>query len=434
MHRLVIFLSIILITASGCERRGCTDPLANNYDIQARKDDGSCNFSTTCGTSSFCTDQKLVDGKYYNVITGRINTDFTMTSGYNWMLDEAVYVESGSILTIEPGTHIYGSPKGSAFLSVQRGAKIYACGTPEKPIVFTSPVENPESGLWGGLVINGSAPINNGLIAYGECGTGEFGGTDVNDNSGELCYVRVEYAGKWCTGELNGFTFNGVGKGTNLHHLQAYKCSDDGFEFFGGTAHIKYAISSGARDDGFDWTFGWQGRAQHLVVVQGDEGSDRGFEGDNNGNEHDLEPYSSPMISNVTMIIKERVYGTTTGVKLRAGTKGVFTNMLVKGPGVDTRSNGIEVNDSLTTYHMNLTALKVKNNRVFNFQTNWKNCDKFKNDPTNSSDPVMLNGYIGIEKDGARNPRELYPWFDPTEYIGAVSPDNDWTQGWVRAL
>jgi len=34
--------------------------------------------------------------------------------------------------------------------------------------------------------------------------------------------------------ELNAFTFGGVGSGTTLEHLQAYKGADDAYEFFGG--------------------------------------------------------------------------------------------------------------------------------------------------------------------------------------------------------
>ena len=52
-----------------------------------------------------------------------------------------------------------------------------------------------------------------------------------------------KYVGKilGANNELNGFSFNGVGSGTTLHHLQAYRGSDDGFEFF-ETVNLMYAI------------------------------------------------------------------------------------------------------------------------------------------------------------------------------------------------
>jgi hypothetical protein len=103
------------------------------------------------------------------------------------------------------------------------------------------------------------------------------------DNSGVMKYVRVEYAGKilGTDNELNGFSFNGVGNSTVLEHLQAYKGSDDGFEFFGGTVNLKWAVSTGNSDDSFDWTHGWRGKGQFWVVQQDAVTGDNGMECDN---------------------------------------------------------------------------------------------------------------------------------------------------------
>jgi hypothetical protein len=64
--------------------------------------------------------------------------------------------------------------------------------------VFTSdqPIGQRSRGDWGGLIINGRAPINFGTgEAAGEGDTGVYGGNDPNDNSGILRYVRVEFGG-----------------------------------------------------------------------------------------------------------------------------------------------------------------------------------------------------------------------------------------------
>ena len=56
-------------------------------------------------------------------------------------------------------------------------------------------------GDWGGLIINGNTPINacaeegEFCEAFGEGGTGFYSGTNPEDNSGILKYVRVEFAG-----------------------------------------------------------------------------------------------------------------------------------------------------------------------------------------------------------------------------------------------
>ena len=98
---------------------------------------------------------------------------------------------------------------------------------------------------WGGLIINGNAPINvPGGEAIGEGDTGRYGGTNPDDSSGVLRYVRVEYAGTEFSpdNELNGIAFQGVGRGTQVEFVQVHFNQDDGIEFFGGTVDVKYAV------------------------------------------------------------------------------------------------------------------------------------------------------------------------------------------------
>ena len=130
--------------------------------------------------------------------------------------------------------------------------------------MFTSdqPVGSRARGDWGGLIINGRAPVNRpGGLYVGEGDTGISGGTDPNDNSGTMRYVRVEFAGVEFSpdNELNGIAFQAVGRGGTYDFLQVHMNRDDAFEWFGGTANIKHAIASNAADDSFDWTFGWTG-------------------------------------------------------------------------------------------------------------------------------------------------------------------------------
>lgn len=47
LSRLVFIMLVALsIAISGCKRHGCTDPTATNYDPDAKKDDGSCEYAT----------------------------------------------------------------------------------------------------------------------------------------------------------------------------------------------------------------------------------------------------------------------------------------------------------------------------------------------------------------------------------------------------
>ena len=181
-----------------------------------------------------------------------------------------------------------------------------AIGTRDAPIVFTSdqPVGSRARGDWGGLIINGRAPVNiEGGEGVGEADTGVYGGNNPNDNSGSLRYVRVEFAGVEFSpdNELNGIAFQGVGRGGSYEFIQVHMNRDDALEWFGGTADIKYAVASNAADDSFDWTFGWSGRAQFIAIHQRGDDADNGIEADNNEFNNNLLPRSNPQIYNITL-------------------------------------------------------------------------------------------------------------------------------------
>jgi len=44
MRSSVFFVFVFLTTISSCRKKGCTDPISLAYDIEARKDDGSCTY------------------------------------------------------------------------------------------------------------------------------------------------------------------------------------------------------------------------------------------------------------------------------------------------------------------------------------------------------------------------------------------------------
>ena len=191
---------------------------------------------------------------------------------------------AGNTLTIAAGALIKGeaSTTSPGLLIITRGSKINAVGTPSNPIVFTSDRSNPAPGDWGGIVINGKAPIQTSTgYADGEGSSGEYGGNNSADNSGTLQYVRVEYAGTIFTSEneLNGIAFQGVGSGTTVDHIQIIANGDDGIEFFGGSVAVKYVVLTGNCDDSFDFDDGWTGSAQY-VLIQHTTDSSSEYKGD----------------------------------------------------------------------------------------------------------------------------------------------------------
>ncbi|HQZ42148.1 MAG TPA: hypothetical protein PK735_04615, partial [Flavobacteriales bacterium] len=281
-----LIASIAIAPLTSCKKKeGCMDPAALNYDPDADKD-CCCEFAPLNGEPT-----QTINGETYYVLTGSISSDRTLTNDKKWLLSGGVFVANGTTLTIQEGTRIFAADDATTpFLSILRGGNINAIGTASAPIVMTTIktiTGGADRGAWGGVIINGYGQINicsaADCTAEGEGGTGTYGGTDDSDNSGTLKYVRVEYAGKilGTDNELNGFSFNAVGSGTVLEHLQAYKGSDDGFEFFGGAVNLKWAVSTGNSDDSFDWTHGWRGKGQFWVAHQDATTGDNGIESDN---------------------------------------------------------------------------------------------------------------------------------------------------------
>ena len=96
------------------------------------------------------------------VVTGEIAGTETWTNNNYYVLRGAVFVRNAATLHIQAGTRVIGESGSVGTLIVQRGGRLNAIGTREQPIVFTSdqPVGTRARGDWGGLIINGRAPVN----------------------------------------------------------------------------------------------------------------------------------------------------------------------------------------------------------------------------------------------------------------------------------
>ena len=205
-----------------------------------------------------------------SILKGTITEDVTLKAGNTYKLSGEYIVEAGATLNIEEGVKIISVYDNIVdYILVKQGAKINAVGTPDKPIVMTSEKEEP--GAWGGIHICGKAHTNaEGGKGSSEIGGAVYGGNDDADNSGTLQYIRLEYTGFAFDEEheANGISFYGVGNGTIVDHCEAYKGSDDGFEFFGGSVNVSNMVVVSCSDDSFDWTEGWNGKGTDLVAYQ----------------------------------------------------------------------------------------------------------------------------------------------------------------------
>ncbi|MGH9220757.1 MAG: hypothetical protein ACRD1W_15735, partial [Vicinamibacterales bacterium] len=287
------------------------------------------------------------------VVTGSVTGTENWTSNFYYVLRGAVFVEAGATLNIAAGTRVIGESGSVGTLIVRRGGRLNAIGTRTEPIVFTSdqPIGNRGRGDWGGIILNGFAPVNiEGGEGFGEADTGVYGGDNPNDNSGTMRYVRVEFAGVEFSpdNELNGIAFQGVGRGGSFEFIQVHMNRDDALEWFGGTADIRYAVASNAADDSFDWTFGWSGRAQFIAIHQRGDDADRGIEADNNEFNNNLLPRSNPQIYNITLCgDPDRNEGAEgpRAANLRRGTAFTIRNFLVTG----FKTVGFQISDTTTS-------------------------------------------------------------------------------------
>lgn len=253
------------------------------------------------------------------ILEGKISSDRTLKASYTYTIRGIVYVTNGAKLTIEPGTKIYGETASKGALVITKGSQIIADGKKDQPIVFTSDAASPKRGDWGGLVILGNAKTNasfNGQAGLGQVeggvnngeGLGLYGGTDDNDNSGILRYVRVEYAGYAYLpdNELNGITLAGVGRGTTVDYVEVFKANDDAIECFGGTVNIRHTIFISTLDDDFDTDNGYSGTVQFGIVMRdssiADISKSESWESDNDANGSDLLPQTKAVYSNITAI------------------------------------------------------------------------------------------------------------------------------------
>ena len=236
-------------------------------------------------------------------IAGVIRGDVNLDADVTYYLDGALVVENGGVLRIPAGTQIIAKGNTVSYVAIARGGQIYATGSADNPVIFTSDIK--QAGSWGGLVLCGRAPTNFSFGASGiantEVGDMLYGGNEDDDNSGILTYVRVEYSGYSYDGDrqFNGFSFYGVGSETIIHHISSYESADDGIEFFGGYLNANYLVSINSQDDGFDFTDGWQGKGEYWYAYNSSGSGVEGANNDSGGS--NSTPVTSANLKNVTI-------------------------------------------------------------------------------------------------------------------------------------
>ena len=388
-------------------------------------------FATACNNNTDNPDDTTLKGEIPTgtTLTGNITANATLTSGSSYKLSGGLHVKAGNTLTIEPGVTIVAVDDDAPdYILIEQGAKIDAQGTASNPIVMTS--ELKKSGAWGGIHICGRAHTNAGEGVLSEIGNAPYGGSDDSDNSGTLRYIRLEYTGFALDEEheANGISFYGVGNGTTVEYVQAYKGSDDGFEFFGGSVNVKHMVVTDCTDDSFDWTEGWNGRGQFLVAYQsGEEECDCLMECDNNGNNFDATPVAHPILSNLTLV-GDNSANNTRGIRLRAGTQAEIYNSIITGKAKCITLETEQTEQALLSGTSKLQHIAMSSD--LNSENGIYTAEMFAAATGNSTDYVnaLANDYVGTLSGGV-TPDD--PFFTRVDYKGAVSASDDWTSGWT---
>lgn len=273
------------------------------------------------------------------VIGGTLTEDLILSTGTEYSLESALIVPDGLTLTVEPGVVVRAATGSDVYVAILQGGTINAEGTSSNPIVFTSATATPNPGDWGGLIVLGRAPINSVVggdaTSTSEIGGLPYGGNIVDDNSGIIRYVRIEFSGGAAdaASENNGFSFYAVGNGTTIEFIQAFEGADDGVEFFGGTVDASFVSVIGAQDDSVDWTEGYSGSLTN-VYIEHRQIHDKGIEGD--GFNTDIGNNSSPVFWSAPTITNLTINGLGSSneneaVRLRAGTRATITNVFLQG-------------------------------------------------------------------------------------------------------
>lgn len=406
-------------------------------------------FSSVAMACPMGTELLVENGQNFCLLKGKyLNSQLSLTADHVYRLDdEGVFFggdnKDNSTLRIQAGTKIVGEPK--SFLAIMRGSKIFAEGSKEKPIIFTSVnTSNRKRGEWGGIVLNGNAPINAckpGTELCEAVSEGikveqvKFGGNDPMDNSGILNFVRVEFAGYPVSqdNELNGVTFNAVGEGTEVDYLQVNMNADDGVEFFGGTVNVKHLVLTNNEDDSVDWDMGFRGKIQYLLVKQADDSADNGIEADNFKSPMNASPRSNPLISNATFIGgKNSAYG----LLLRKGTSAHFMNTIITG----FQKACLDIDDAETFNHGGLkieSSILHCNKLSENEAGDVWSTDSWLLSQGNLAVNPVLSGYYPESSSPALGagvtPDDLF--FEPVDYIGAFSSQEDnWEAGWTSLV
>jgi hypothetical protein len=407
-------------------------------------------------------------------VTANVTANTTWTADKIYLLSGIIRIADGATLTIEPGTVVKGGQapdqSNATCLLVDKGGKLNAIGTKDKPIIFTSgqPKGQRDFGDWGGIVMFGKAPANKTNPQYeGGVIPGTYGGTDAADNSGTLKYVRIEFAGYPFEQdrELNSLTMCAIGNGTTIDFVQCSYNFDDAFEWFGGSVNAKHLVAYRTNDDDFDVDQGFSGRVQFGVSIAdpavADVSTKNGFEIDNDAGGTTETPKTSAVFSNMTIIgafkdtsdTRPALHGR--GAHIRRNSEVSIFNSVWMGWREGIRMDGI---NTFSNYNNGIAFLQ--NNIIAGNKTNFNgsggvpaaNFQNFYDSTANNNRKFSLNSQVMLKDAFNFSNPDFTPstgspvltgasfanaklgggFFTTTTHVGAFAENDTWLNDWTE--
>ncbi len=306
------------------------------------------------------------------ILEGTFKENILLKSGNEYFLKGQVVIADEFNVKIEPGVVIKGLKNFKSTLIIDRGAKIFAEGTADKPIVFTSAqaIGSRNPGDWGGIVILGKARTNKLAEPVAEGINLKYGGTNDLDDSGILKFLKIEFAGTIydLATETNALTLCAVGAKTIIENIQVVYANDDAFEFFGGTVNGRYLFAYASNDDDFDFDLGYTGMIQYGAAIKDPNFADsgdpsNGIESDNDGGSTTATPLTKPILSNFTLIgpAETNLANHNFALRFRRSTNFVFCNSII----ANHVKGGLCVESDVTYNSLFSDVSAFKNNLVF---------------------------------------------------------------------
>lgn len=247
-------------------------------NINAQQEKGITGYENWLDTWTDFKPNKANYDEATQILSGDIDENTTLTKRNIYLLLGEVYVMNNATLTIEPGTIILGDYETNGSLTISRGSKLEAKGTILDPIIFTSSRTDKKSGDWGGIFILGDAPINTfgnvSSVNYGLNPSSteniSYGGDIVESDSGNIEYLRIEYAGKKTKsfGNYSGLTLAAIGLKTIINNIMVSYCEGNSFNILGGNVDLSHTVSFRSSKNDYSFNYGAQCAISNSLAIR----------------------------------------------------------------------------------------------------------------------------------------------------------------------